>query len=62
MINGGPSDFFILNGYGHKCHCGEKWYDTDGGPCHYVCGFCGKLVDAEEYCGCELSQPSSEAE
>lgn len=27
-------DDFIINGRWHKCVCGARYSDSDGGPCH----------------------------
>lgn len=29
------------------CVCGEPWCESDGGPCHFVCDRCGKIVANE---------------
>ena len=44
----GPSDDYILNGNWHKCACGARWSDSDGGPCHVKCEDCGELIDSDE--------------
>jgi hypothetical protein len=44
----GPSDHFLQSGYSHRCVCGRLWYDSDGGPCHWECVDCGKMIDEDD--------------
>jgi hypothetical protein len=40
-------DDHIINGRWHKCCCGGRWSDSDGGPCHVECRECGKPTESE---------------
>ena len=42
------SDDFIINGRWHKCQCGARWSDSDGGPCHWDCKECGGMIGEDD--------------
>ena len=41
-------DDYIINGSWHKCVCGARWSDSDGGPCCYECEICGAIVNVDD--------------
>lgn len=52
-------DNWRLNGNWHRCICGARWSDSDGGPCHVKCEDCGAVThvdDLEDGC-CEDCVP-----
>jgi len=36
--------------------CGRFWFDSDGGPCHDVCGHCGKMYDVDDGSQCDCTK------
>jgi hypothetical protein len=46
-------DDYVINGYWHRCICGERFSDSDGGPCHSECstkGCEGIAGEGEDFC------------
>ena len=47
-------DDWAVNGSWHKCVCGSRWSDSDGGPCHETCPQCGDYLCVEDFDGHEF--------
>jgi hypothetical protein len=40
-----------IHGDTNRCDCGRIYYDSDGGPCHQTCSYCGEIYGGDD-CGC----------
>lgn len=36
---------YIEQGRHYRCICGDTYYQSDPGPCHWQCQECGTIVD-----------------